>query len=83
MNFFNPEGLDNTNDGMFPMTQTNVAGYTDESNSGVDCYVDNCVYHDGTNRCTAKQIHVGPFYANSSADTSCATFRVKKSSAQF
>ncbi len=42
---------------------------------GVVCDVKNCVYHDGENRCMAKQISVGPSFASSTADTLCATFK--------
>ena len=47
-------------------------------NSGVSCEVANCHYHDGKSHCTADRINVGPGYANSSADTICATFKTGK-----
>ncbi len=47
-------------------------------NNGVTCEVANCHYHDGQRYCTADKISVGPSYANSSADTICATFKPGK-----
>lgn len=46
--------------------------------NGVVCDVTNCHYHDSTNFCTAEQIKVGPQFANTSADTICATFKPQK-----
>ncbi|MCQ2429037.1 MAG: DUF1540 domain-containing protein [Clostridia bacterium] len=43
--------------------------------NGVCCDVKNCVYHEGDDRCTAKEITVGPSYADTSSDTACATFK--------
>ena len=42
---------------------------------GIVCNVVNCTYHAEGNVCTAGQIAVGPRYAESSADTVCATFK--------
>lgn len=42
---------------------------------GIKCDVNNCVYHDGSNYCTADQIAVGPSYAKSCTETVCATFK--------
>lgn len=45
--------------------------------SGITCDVSNCVYHDGRGYCYAGKINVGPSFANSTADTLCATFKQK------
>lgn len=74
MNFFNGDIFPNTSNGTF--------NRSDDSINGVACNVTNCIYHDGKTQCTAKQIHVGPTYANSSADTNCATFQPKKNTNQ-
>lgn len=42
---------------------------------GVCCDVKNCVHHDASDCCTAKEICVGPSYASTSSDTVCATFK--------
>ena len=39
------------------------------------CDVTNCTYHEHDNRCSAKQVKVGPQYASSSAETVCNTFK--------
>lgn len=44
---------------------------------GIYCDVKNCAYHDGELHCTADKIAVGPSFANSCADTVCATFKEK------
>ena len=44
----------------------------------IKCNVSNCEYHDKDDHCMAKQIEVGPHYANTSNDTVCATFRADK-----
>ena len=44
-------------------------------NEGIVCDVVNCTYHAEGNVCTAAKIAVGPSYAESSADTVCATFK--------
>jgi hypothetical protein len=46
-------------------------------NKDIACDVTNCTYHCSENYCTAKSINVGPSYANTTADTICATFRQK------
>ncbi len=46
-------------------------------NEGISCDVKNCVHHDGSCYCTAEKINVGPSAATSSADTICATFKMK------
>jgi len=48
-----------------------------DKNEGITCSVDNCTYHEGTDCCVAKKIHVGPNYAVSSDDTVCDTFKQK------
>ena len=45
--------------------------------SGVTCEVKNCAYHSGKTECYAGCISVGPREADSSAGTSCATFKPK------
>lgn len=42
---------------------------------GIRCDVSNCQYNTQGHLCTAKEIKVGPQYANSSTDTVCATFK--------
>lgn len=44
----------------------------------VKCNVTNCKYHDQNDVCCAKEIEVGPHYANSSNDTICSTFAAEK-----
>lgn len=39
------------------------------------CKVENCVYHEKNDCCTAAHIDVGPQHACSSQDTVCATFK--------
>lgn len=43
--------------------------------SGIKCDVTNCHYNDLNHHCIAREITVGPQFANSSADTVCATFK--------
>ncbi|MBR2460862.1 MAG: DUF1540 domain-containing protein [Clostridia bacterium] len=47
---------------------------------GVICDAVNCEYNNGDGECRAKQISVGPIYANSCTDTVCATFRKREAS---
>lgn len=42
---------------------------------GIRCDVANCQYNTQNRLCTAREIKVGPQYANTSADTICATFK--------
>lgn len=49
----------------------------EKPNSGVMCDVSNCTYHDGRGYCYAHKINIGPSYANTTADTICATFKQK------
>lgn len=49
---------------------------TDDSIYGIVCEVTNCVYNEERN-CYAEEITVSPQYANSSADTACATFKAR------
>jgi hypothetical protein len=44
----------------------------------IQCGVANCQYQNG-GKCSAKQVRVGPQYANSSADTVCDTFKPAQS----
>ncbi|MBE6631134.1 MAG: DUF1540 domain-containing protein [Ruminococcaceae bacterium] len=44
---------------------------------GIRCDVKNCAYHDGELFCTADKVSIGPSFANSCADTVCATFKEK------
>lgn len=46
---------------------------------GIRCDVSNCHYNTQDHLCTAKEIKVGPQYANTSADTVCATFKPEQS----
>lgn len=46
---------------------------------GIHCDVSNCRYHAQGHTCTAKEITVGPQYANNSTDTVCATFKPEQS----
>ena len=41
------------------------------------CNVKNCAHHSGEKVCTAQEITVGPHFAVSSNDTTCATFKGK------
>ncbi len=50
--------------------------------NGVRCEVKNCHYHDHNHFCTAPEIKVGPQFANTSADTICATFKPGQNSGQ-
>ncbi len=45
---------------------------------GINCNVENCVYHDGKNECYAGEICVGPCDAKCSSNTVCATFKPKE-----
>ncbi len=41
----------------------------------IKCDVCNCVHNDQHSGCTAKEIFVGPDFATSQTDTTCATFK--------
>lgn len=41
---------------------------------GITCDVHNCKYHEGFDKCTAGHIKVGPYGAEESRETLCATF---------
>lgn len=43
--------------------------------NGIVCDVTNCRYNGEDRCCTAKEIKVGPQFANTSDDTACATFK--------
>lgn len=45
--------------------------------SGIVCDVTNCKYHQGTDKCCAQHICVGPSNASSSGETACVTFQPK------
>ena len=45
---------------------------------GIDCDVQNCVYHDGVSDCCAGKLSVGPHSAKSSSGTVCATFKSRE-----
>ena len=45
---------------------------------GIDCDVQNCVYHDGVSDCCAGKICVGPHSAKTSSGTVCATFKSRE-----
>ncbi len=40
----------------------------------IKCNVNSCIYHEGTHKCTAGSIEVGPSSACSCSETLCATF---------
>lgn len=42
---------------------------------GIKCDVQNCVYNDKAQHCTAESIMVTPDHASSSQETACDTFR--------
>lgn len=41
----------------------------------IKCDVCNCVYNDQNCGCCAKEVYVGPDFAASQTDTTCATFK--------
>ena len=45
---------------------------------GVVCDVHNCAYHNGKSECHAGCISVGPYEADCSASTACATFKPRE-----
>ena len=51
--------------------------HTKDHLEGINCNVNNCVYHNESHQCTAKAIHVGPVHAQKITDTICGTFRNK------
>ena len=46
-----------------------------KKNEGINCSVNDCVYHEGANNCVAQKINVGPCNACSSSETVCETFK--------
>lgn len=40
----------------------------------IKCNVNSCIYHEGTHKCTAGSIEVGPSSACCCSETLCATF---------
>lgn len=49
----------------------------DKSNHIIKCDVQNCVYNDTNQYCTAKKIEVGPHHAENARETLCNTFAQK------
>ena len=49
---------------------------------GISCDVKNCIHHAGDCYCTANEIAVGPSFATSSHDTTCATFKERREGAE-
>lgn len=47
---------------------------SDQINSGIRCDVGNCMYNNGCNCCTARQVQVKCCH-NSTQETMCGTFR--------
>lgn len=56
-----------------------LGGQEPQAIGGLDCGVTNCHYNQGGGKCCAKQVRVGPQYANTSADTICDTFKPQNS----
>jgi len=54
-----------------------MASNSKECNDSIKCDVVNCTYHNESDHCTAKKIHVGPQFAVSNQDTVCATFKTE------
>ena len=59
------------------MEEKNVCG-CDKALKGINCDVHNCVYNAEGCTCHASKISVGPSYANTSAETICATFKARE-----
>lgn len=47
----------------------------DKPLKGIVCDAQNCAYNDGSCKCCASQICVGPREADCSGDTACTTFK--------
>lgn len=45
---------------------------------GVRCDAMNCEYNTGNGECHAKQISIGPVYADACTDTVCASFLCRR-----
>ena len=58
--------------------ETSCGGERHKYVKGINCSVENCVYHDGKTECYAGEICVGPCDATCSSSTACATFKPKK-----
>lgn len=50
---------------------------SNDNESKIHCEVENCVFHDKFDKCTATQIDVGPQSACAVKETNCGTFREK------
>ena len=50
---------------------------SDKHIEGIACNVNSCVYHNTSQQCTAKAVHIGPVHAERVTDTICGTFRNK------
>ncbi|MBP3436595.1 MAG: DUF1540 domain-containing protein [Clostridia bacterium] len=59
------------------MDQKNVCG-CNKALKGINCDVTHCTYNAEGTSCHAPEISVGPSYANSSAETICATFKPRE-----
>jgi hypothetical protein len=61
---------------MIMQPDTNHAqGNQNHPGISVQCGVSNCQYNMNGSKCSAKQVRVGPRFANSSLDTVCDTFK--------
>ncbi len=49
--------------------------YSNKTLSGVSCTVQECIYNESGNRCTAEQISVHGKNPCNCCDTECATFK--------
>lgn len=45
--------------------------------NGISCDVQNCVYHDGDNYCTADRVNIGNPTAANISETRCSTFEMR------
>ena len=63
------------------MSHLNTNGGTPAQNCGcgcqISCEVGNCAYNKDKKYCTASAIKVGPQFASTTAETNCATFKLK------
>ena len=57
------------------MSNPSNSGVNKEKRNCLKCDVCNCVHNDQHCGCTAKEVVVGPDFATSQNDTTCATFR--------
>ncbi|MBP0979815.1 MAG: DUF1540 domain-containing protein [Oscillospiraceae bacterium] len=61
------------------MNSSNNNNTNKDKKNHVKCDVCNCVHNDQNCGCTAKQILVGPDFATSQKDTTCASFKKSNS----